>query len=155
MSSLNKAMLIGNLGADPELKSTGNGNSVTTLSVATNERWKDKDGNEQDRTEWHKVVVWGKTAEHCCNYLAKGSTVYVEGRIQTRKYEDKDGQTRYSTEVVADKVTFLSTGSKGESGSRSDSPGQAPKPMSSPPPKASAKPKSAPAADFADDDIPF
>ena len=155
MSSLNKVMLIGNLGADPDLKSTGSGNSVTTLSVATNERWKDKDGNEQDRTEWHKVVVWGKTAEHCCKYLAKGRTIYVEGRIQTRKYEDKDGQTRYSTEVVADKVTFLGGDSKGESSSRTDSPGQAPTHVSSPAAKASFKPKSAPAADFADDDIPF
>jgi single-strand DNA-binding protein len=114
MASLNKAMIIGNLGADPELRYTASGQAVTTLSVATNERWKDKDGNEQDRTEWHKIVVWGKTAEHCGKYLTKGRTIYVEGRIQTRKYDDKEGVTRYSTEIVADRVTFLGGGGGGE-----------------------------------------
>ena len=109
MSSLNKVMLIGNLGADPELKHTGNNRAVCNLSIATNESFKDKEGQRQERTEWHRVTVWGETAENCGKYLAKGRSVYVEGRLQTRSY-DKDGQKHYSTEIVADRVTFLGGG---------------------------------------------
>lgn len=110
-ASLNKAMVIGNLGADPELRYTSNNNPVTSLSVATHERWKDKEGEPQERTEWHRVSVFGKTAENCCKYLAKGRQVYVEGRIQTRKWEDNDGNERYTTEIVANTVQFLGGGS--------------------------------------------
>lgn len=123
MASVNKAIIIGNLGQDPELRYTASGAAVASLSIATNERWKDKDGNWQDRTEWHRVSVWGRTAENCGKYLAKGRSVYVEGRIQTRKWEDKEGQTRYTTEIVAQNVTFLSGESNGDfSGSPAPSP---------------------------------
>jgi len=111
MGSVNKVILIGNLGADPELKYTPNGNRpVCNLSLATNEVWKDKGGQKQERTEWHRVNVWGEQAEHCAKYLAKGRTVYIEGRLQTRSWDDKEGKKRYSTEVIADRVVFLGGG---------------------------------------------
>ena len=105
--SLNKAMLIGNLGADPELKYTPNQLAVTQLNVATSDRTKGADGNWTDRTEWHRVVVFGKTAENCCQYLKKGRSVFVEGKIQTRKWQDKEGRDHYSTEIIAHTVNFL------------------------------------------------
>ena len=113
MAGVNKAILIGNLGRDPELRYTKSGQAVANISLATNERWKDKDGQSQERTEWHRIVTWGKTAELCAQYLAKGRTTYLEGRLQTREYEDKDGIKRYTTEVVAQNVTFLG-GGRGE-----------------------------------------
>lgn len=120
-ASLNKVMIIGNLGADPELRYTSNNQPVTTLSVATNEVWGGKDGGEkQERTEWHKVVVFGRTAENCANFLKKGRSVYVEGRIQTRDWEDKEGQKRYTTEIVANTVQFLSGDGGGGGGYPSD-----------------------------------
>jgi single-strand DNA-binding protein len=114
MGSLNKAQLIGHLGQDPELKYTANNVPTCNLSVATNETWKDKNGQKQERVEWHRVVVWKEQAEHCAKYLTKGRMVYVEGRIQTRKWQDKTGQDRYTTEIVADKVTFLGGNDGGE-----------------------------------------
>lgn len=114
--SLNKAMIIGNLGADPEVRYTKSGSAVSNLSVATNEKWTDKSGQRQERTEWHRVVVFGKTAENCSKYLKKGRQVYVEGRIQTNDWEDKDGNKRYTTEIVAQNVTFLSGGNGGGGG---------------------------------------
>lgn len=112
MASVNKVILVGNLGADPEVRYTQGGQAVCNFNVATNERWKDKtSGQPEERTEWHRVVVWGKLAELCRDYLAKGRTVYLEGRLQTRKWE-KDGQTKYTTEVVAQTVQFL--GARGE-----------------------------------------
>jgi single-strand DNA-binding protein len=113
MGSVNKVILIGNLGADPELKYTPSNRPVCNLSVATNEVFKDKGGQRQERTEWHRVTVWGEQAENCSKYLAKGRTVYVEGRLQTRSWDDKDGKKRYSTDVVADRVVFLSGGEGG------------------------------------------
>ena len=107
---LNKAMIIGNLGADPELRYTQEGRPVCNFSLATTEKWKDKEGNQQERTEWHKVVVWGKQAENCEKYLSKGRQAYVEGNIQTRDWEDQDGNKRYTTEIVARTVQFLSGG---------------------------------------------
>ncbi len=106
MSGLNKTMLIGRLGADPEVKDIGGGKMVARLSVATSEAWGQGD-NRQERTEWHRIVVWGKLAELCGKYLTKGRQVFVEGRIQTRKWENKDGQTQYTTEIVAQTVQFL------------------------------------------------
>lgn len=120
-ASLNKVMIIGNLGADPELRYTSNNQAVTTLSIATNEVWGGRDGGErQERTEWHKVVVFGRTAENCANYLKKGRSVYVEGRLQTRDWEDKDGNKRYTTEIVANAVQFLSGEGGGGGGYASD-----------------------------------
>lgn len=106
MSNLNKVMIIGRLGKDPEVKYTQAGQAVASMSVATSEKWKDKNGEQQERTEWHRVVAWGKLAELCGEYLKKGSLAYFEGKIQTREYE-KDGSKRYSTEVVAQTVQFL------------------------------------------------
>ena len=117
--SVNKAMLIGNLGADPELKHTNSGTAVATLSVATTDKRKDQNGDFQDQTEWHRVNVWSKVAENCAKYLKKGSKVYVEGKIQTRKWE-KDGVDRYSTEITAFTVDFLD--SKGGNSSPEEKP---------------------------------
>jgi single-strand DNA-binding protein len=107
MASVNRVILIGNLGRDPELRYTAGGQPVASFSVATNERWNDREGKPQERTEWHRIVVWGKQAENCANYLQKGRTVYIEGRLQTREWEDKEGQKRQTTEVVAQTVQFL------------------------------------------------
>ena len=112
-SGVNKVILIGHLGADPDMRYTPSGAGVCELRVATSESWKDKNGQRQERTEWHRVVVWGKTAEICAKYLAKGRQVYIEGRIQTRTYDDKEGQKRYITEVIANDVQFLSSGRDG------------------------------------------
>ncbi len=108
--SLNKVMLIGNLGKDPELRFTPSGNGVCELRVATSESWKDKNGQRQERTEWHRVVVWGKQAESCGQYLNKGRQVFIEGSIRSRQYDDKEGQKRYITEVIAQRVQFLGGG---------------------------------------------
>jgi single-strand DNA-binding protein len=107
MASVNKVILVGNLGADPEVRYTQGGQAVTELRMATSEQWTDKDGQRQERTEWHAVSVWGKTAELCGQYLAKGRKVYVEGRLESREYTDKEGIKRKVWEVRADKVTFL------------------------------------------------
>ena len=115
MSSLNKVMLIGNLGRDPEVKTIAGGQAVCNFTLATNESWTDKSGAKQEKTEWHRVVVWGKTAEICGKYLQKGKQVYLEGKLQTREWQDKDGQKKYTTEVHAQNVQFLG----GPSGERS------------------------------------
>lgn len=122
--SVNKAILLGRLGADPELKDVGS-TQVCDLSVATNESWKDKDGNKQERTEWHRVQFWGRAATVLHEYLRKGSQIYIEGRIQTRKYEDRDGNTRYTTEIVGKEFKFIgsngnATNSSNQSTSASD-----------------------------------
>jgi single-strand DNA-binding protein len=101
MASVNKVILVGNVGRDPELRYTQGGQPVASFSVATNERFKDRDGNWKDRTEWHRIVAWARLAEICGEYLRKGSQVYIEGRIQTRDWEDKEGNKRQTTEVVA------------------------------------------------------
>ena len=105
--SVNKVILVGRLGQNPEVRYTPSGAAVANFSVATNESWTDKSGQKQDRTEWHKVVVWGKLAELCNQYLAKGRQVYLEGRLQTREWQDKDGQKKFTTEVQAQTVQFL------------------------------------------------
>jgi single-strand DNA-binding protein len=113
MASVNKAILIGNLGADPEVRYLPSNDAITNIRIATTEQWKDKGGEKQERTEWHRVVFFGKLAEIAGEYLKKGSQVYVEGRIQTRKWQDKDGQDRYTTEIVAEKMQML--GARGSS----------------------------------------
>ena len=112
MGSINKVILIGNLGADPELKYTPSSRALCNLRVATTEVFKDKSGVKQERTEWHRVTVWGEQAENCSKYLAKGRSVYIEGKLQTRSYE-KEGQKHYATDVVADRVVFLGGGGPG------------------------------------------
>lgn len=106
MSGVNKVIIVGRLGQDPEMKAVGQSATVTRLNVATSENWVSKDGQKQERTEWHRIVVWGKLAEICGKYLAKGRQVYVEGRLQTRSWED-NGQKKYTTEIVASTVQFL------------------------------------------------
>ena len=104
---LNRVMIIGRLGADPELRYTQTGQPICSLRVATDESYTDKDGNRVERTEWHSVVAFGKTADHCNQYLGKGSLVYVEGKLTTRKWQDQKGQDRYTTEIRAERVQFL------------------------------------------------
>src|SRR5258708_22935643 len=112
MGSINKVILIGNLGADPELKYTPSSRPLCNLRVATTEVFKDKTGVKQEKTEWHRVTVWGDQAENCSKYLSKGRSVYIEGKLQTRSYE-KEGQKHYATDVVADRVVFLGSGGGG------------------------------------------
>lgn len=107
MSSLNKVMLIGNLGRDPEIRYLPSGGQVANFSIATTDKWKNKEGNMEDRTEWHNIVAFGRLAEICGEYLRKGKQVYIEGRLQTRSWEDKDGNKRYMTEIVAREMQML------------------------------------------------
>ena len=110
--SVNKVILVGNLGKDPELRYTPSGTAVATFSLATTERYKDRDGNRQEKTEWHNIVAWRQLAEICGKFLHKGKQVYIEGKIQTRSYDDRDGNKRYITEIVADQMQML--GSKND-----------------------------------------
>ena len=107
MASVNKVILLGNLGRDPETRYTTGGDAVTNLRIATTETWKDKSGEKQERTEWHSVVLFGRTAEIAAEYLKKGRSVYIEGRLQTRKWTDKEGVEKYSTEIVGDRMQLL------------------------------------------------
>ena len=121
-SGVNKVILVGNLGKDPEVRYTPGGQAVANFTIATNENWTDKQGQKQERTEWHKIVVWGKPAELCGEYLSKGRQVYIEGRLQTREWTNKEGQKQYTTEVVANPVggvIFLSGGDRGGRGQKS------------------------------------
>jgi single-strand DNA-binding protein len=154
MASVNKVILIGNLGKDPEVRYLPSGDAVTNISVATTDTWKDKSGEKQEHTEWHRVAFFGKTAEIAGEYLKKGSPVYIEGRIRTRKWQDKEGQDRYSTEIVADRMQLL--GGRGAGGGG----GGGGEPMAREPATASASASKAPARkggafDEMDDDIPF
>ncbi len=118
MGSVNKVILVGNLGRDAELRYTPGGAAVATLNLATTEVWNDKAGQKQEKTEWHRVVVWGKSAESLAEYLTKGKQIYVEGKLQTRQWDDKDGNKRYTTEVRCDRVVLLGGGG-GRSGGAS------------------------------------
>lgn len=138
--AVNRVILIGNLGRDPEIRYTPAGRAVTRFSLATGEVWTDADGNRQERTEWHNIVVWGKQAETCSQYLAKGRQVYVEGSIRSRSYDDKDGNRRYITEIIGQRVQFLGGGRGGEAGAPS-----APTQEEPPPTTAGSE----------EDDIPF
>ncbi|MBX3651910.1 MAG: single-stranded DNA-binding protein [Burkholderiales bacterium] len=151
MASVNKVILIGNLGKDPETRYLPSGDAVTNITVATTESWKDKkSGDKQEHTEWHRISFFGRQAEVAGEYLKKGSPVYIEGRIRTRKWQDKEGQDRYSTEIVADRMQLL--GSRGGSGG--DGGGMREPPSAGGGNKAPAK-KSGGSFDDMDDDIPF
>ncbi|MDH4227252.1 MAG: single-stranded DNA-binding protein [Deltaproteobacteria bacterium] len=143
MAGINKAILVGNLGQDPEIRYTPSGLAVANFSLATSESFKGKDGQRETKTEWHKIVAFGKLAEICGEYLNKGKQIYIEGRIQTRQWEDKDGNKRYTTEIVANQMQML--GTKGGSGGGFDK-GES---SSGGPPTAEEPPP----ADM--DDIPF
>ena len=120
MSGVNRVILIGRLGRDPELRYTPAGKAVANFTMATSENWKDDSGERQERTEWHRIVIWGKLAETAAKYLSKGSQVYIEGRLQTREWTDKDGQKRYTTEIVASSLVMLS--GKGDGGNNPEKP---------------------------------
>jgi single-strand DNA-binding protein len=145
MASVNKVILVGNLGRDPEVRYMPDGGAVTNISVATTDVWKDKGGEKQERTEWHRIVFFSKLAEIAGEYLKKGSQVYIEGRLQTRKWQDKEGQDRYTTEIVADRMQML--GSRAGMGGSNEAPER-----ESPPSKGAKKPA---AFDDMEDDIPF
>lgn len=136
---VNKVMLIGRLGGDPEIRYTTGGTAIANFTLATSENWKDKEGNKQEKTEWHKIVAFRRLAEICGEYLNKGKQIYIEGRIQTRAWEDKDGNKRYTTEIVANQMQML--------GSAKDSPPSSAPSQSSAPPKEDDLPS--------DEDIPF
>jgi single-strand DNA-binding protein len=116
MGSVNKVILVGNLGRDAELRYTPGGAAVATLNMATTEVWNDKAGAKQEKTEWHRVIFWGKVAESLTEYLTKGKQVYVEGRLETRQWNDKDGNKRYTTEIKGDKIVLLGGGGGGQRG---------------------------------------
>jgi single-strand DNA-binding protein len=118
MGSVNKVILVGNLGRDAELRYTPGGAAVATLNMATTEVWNDKAGQRQEKTEWHRIVLWGKPAESLTEYLTKGKQVYIEGRLQTRQWDDKDGNKRYTTEIRGDKIVLLGGGGSGGGGQR-------------------------------------
>jgi len=144
---INKVILIGNLGNDPDVRYTASGAAVSNISLATTDSWKDKEtGEQQDRTEWHRVVFFNRLAEIVAEYLKKGSQVYIGGRLQTRKWQNKDGNDMYTTEIVASEMQML--GSKGGSMNMSES--------AAPPQETAPKSAEKPASnDFVDDDIPF
>jgi len=120
MGSVNKVILVGNLGRDAELRYTPGGAAVATLNLATTEVWNDKGGQRQEKTEWHRIVLWGKQAESLQEYLTKGKQIYVEGRLQTRQWDDKDGNKKYTTEIKADRITLLGGGGGGGRGASMD-----------------------------------
>jgi single-strand DNA-binding protein len=158
MASVNKVILLGNLGRDPETRYTTGGDAVTNLSIATSEQWKDKSGEKQERTEWHRVVLFGRQAEIAGEYLKKGRSVYIEGRLQTRKYTDKDGVEKYSTEIVADRMQLIGGSREGGGADTAEFSGGAPAAGGG----ASRRSGSTPAnqgarknTDDFDDDIPF
>ena len=144
MGSVNKVILVGNLGRDIELRYTPGGAAVATLNMATTEVWNDKSGQRQEKTEWHRVVLWGKTAETLAEYLLKGRQIYVEGRLQTRQWDDRDGNKRYTTEVRADRVVLLGGRAAGGSGNETRSSDQQ---------QRASSPDSPP--ELTEDDIPF
>ena len=143
MGSVNKVILVGNLGRDAELRYTPGGAAVSTINMATTEVWNDKAGQRQEKTEWHRVVLWGKSAESLTEYLTKGKQIYVEGRLQTRQWDDKDGNKRYTTEIRGDKIVLLGGGGRGQAIDRGDPGAHAPGPAAE-----SSEP-------LTDDDIPF
>ncbi|MCW5592426.1 MAG: single-stranded DNA-binding protein [Burkholderiales bacterium] len=151
MASVNKVILIGNLGRDPETRYMPDGGAVTNVSIATTETWKDKNGEKQEKTEWHRVAFFGKLAEIAGEYLKKGSQVYVEGRLQTRKWQDKDGQDKYTTEIVADRMQMLGSRQGMGGGDREAGGERESRPAAKP---AGAKPAGSKFDDF-EDDIPF
>jgi single-strand DNA-binding protein len=150
MGSVNKVILVGNLGRDAELRYTPGGSPVATLNLATTEIWNDKAGQRQEKTEWHRVVLWGKTAESLNEYLTKGKQIYVEGRLQTRQWDDKDGNKRYTTEIRGDRIVLLGGGGGGAGMGGGGGRSQQPRGGSSP-----DESMMEPGGELTDDDIPF
>lgn len=161
MASVNKVILVGNLGRDPEMRFMPNGEAVCNFSIATTDSWKDKSGQKQERTEWHNIVIYRKLAEIAGEYLKKGRPVYIEGRLQTRKWQTKEGQDRYTTEIIADQMQMLGgrEGGGGASSSYEAMDEDQSRPMQSSAPRQAAAPAPQPASggdfDAFEDDIPF
>jgi single-strand DNA-binding protein len=154
MASVNKVTLIGNLGRDPETRYMTNGEAVTNITVATTETWKDKaSGEKQEKTEWHRVTFYRRLAEIAAEYLKKGSQVYIEGRLETRKWQDKEGKDRYTTEIIANEMKML--GSRQGAGERMPSDDREPAMASEPRPSGGGAKKPAGKFEEMDDDIPF
>ena len=151
--SLNKCMIIGNLGRDPEMRYTPSGQAVTQFTVATNRNYRDQQGEWQKETEWFRIVVWGQQAERAAENLRKGNKVYIEGRIQTRQWEDQSGQKRYTTELIANQVTSLERRERDEDTPLPDESGSPGGARTAQPAAASRTSEAAPAEDF--DDLPF
>jgi single-strand DNA-binding protein len=145
MSGINKVLIVGHLGRDPETRYTSNGDAVTNFSVATSEQWKNKDGEKQERTEWHNIVCFGRSAEIAGEYLKKGSLAGIDGKLQTRKWQDKEGNDRYTTEIVCERLTLLGGGGGDRTRKQQSERSETPK---------KAAPKKS-ADDDLDDDIPF
>ncbi|AEM46529.1 single-strand binding protein [Acidithiobacillus ferrivorans SS3] len=157
MAGVNKVILLGHLGRDPEMRYQPSGGAIANFSVATSETFKDKEGNKQERTEWHRVVLFGRTAEIAGEYLRKGSMAYVEGRLQTRKWTDKEGQERYTTEIVGDRLQLVGARGGGGGGAASFDEEDQSRPSGGSSSAGSSRKSEmppAPAEDF-DDDIPF
>ena len=155
MANLNKVTLIGRLGQDPEIRYTQSGSAVANATIATNDYWTDKQGGKQERTEWHSLVLWGKLADLAQSYLKKGSQVYVEGRMQTRDWEDQQGQKHYKTEVVVTTMQFLDA-KMSDNGSNTEYSSATAAPQSNPSPTAPAESSAAlQGDDYIKDDIPF
>jgi single-strand DNA-binding protein len=150
MGSVNKVILVGNLGRDAELRYTPGGAAVATLNLATTEVFKDREGQKKEDTQWHRVILWGKTAETLQDYLTKGKQIYVEGKLQTRKWKDKDGNDKYTTEVRGDRVVLLSGGGRSEGSSRGESGGR---PAAAADEFSHGEPGGS--VELTDDDIPF
>lgn len=149
MASVNRMILLGNVGNDPELRYAQSGDAIANISIATTRKWKNKDGEKQEETEWHRVSLFGRLAEIVGEYVHKGDPLFVEGRLRTRKWTDKEGVERYTTEIVGETIQLL--------GSRRDSDERAPPPRREPPPRTQQRPapqKAPPQQDF-DDDVPF
>jgi single-strand DNA-binding protein len=158
MGSVNKVILVGNLGRDAELRYTPGGAPVATLNLATTEVWNDKaSGQKQEKTEWHRIVLWGKSAEALSEYLTKGKQIYVEGRLQTRKWQDKDGNDKYSTEIRSDKIVLLGGGGGGggRSAQRGAGAGAGAGTGASAGGGEHIEPMGEPVSELSDDDIPF
>ena len=151
MGSVNKAILVGNLGRDAEMRFTSGGTPVATVSLATTERFNDREGNKKEDTQWHRVILWGKTAETLQDYLTKGKQIYVEGKLQTRKWKDKDGNDKYTTEVRGDRVVLLSGGGRGDGMGR----GEGGAGRSSAPADEFGHAEPGGSVELTDDDIPF
>ena len=155
MGSVNKVILVGNLGRDAELRYTPGGAAVATINMATTEVWNDKGGQRQEKTEWHRVVLWGKSAESLTEYLTKGKQIYVEGRLQTRQWDDKDGNKRYTTEIRGDRIVLLSGGGGGMAASRSQGRGAGAGAGAAAGGGEHMEPMGEPISELTDDDIPF
>ena len=152
MGSVNKVILVGNLGRDAELRYTPGGAAVATLNLATTEVFKDREGQKKEDTQWHRVILWGKTAETLQDYLTKGKQIYVEGKLQTRKWKDKDGNDKYTTEVRGDRVVLLSGGGRGDAAGRGEGGGRS-TPSAASDDFSHGEPGGS--VELTDDDIPF